>query len=211
MKRYSLLQATSCRLQAKNSLKQDTGLTLMEVLVTVSILTLVFGMTFGAMRIYDISTTMANTKSYLSAQANQALNKMKEELALSSLSATIPVTAVDTDPDILIFQIPTGLDSNQNIIWGNGVTQSRWIEYMVMEDSIWGSGPGAGWQLIRIRSYVPRDTEILANDITDLQFTPTTLSPGDSLTIQVTASKTAQRGVVPGVSVTLSTRVDFRN
>ena len=178
------------------------GLTLMEVLVTVSILTIVFGMTFGAMRIYDVSISMGSTKSNLSAQATQALNKMREELSKSTASRVIVndggVMAGKPLPDSIDFQIPMGLDANQNIQWGDGGIETAWIEYYLRDN-----------QLVKMFDvYVTTEPQIvLANDITNLRFT---LS-GNSLTIDVTASKAIQRGIIPALSVTMSTRVDFKN
>ncbi len=183
------------------------GLTLMEVLVTVSILTLVFGMTFGAMRIYDISISMGSTKSNLSAQATQALNKMKEELAKSNPSKIIIVpdmgihNSLPSNPEWLQFQIPLPqLDANQNIRWGNGITINWWIQYYIQNVT-------KANQLISEREGTKT---VLANDITNLQFDPFPAT-GNYLDITVTASKPIQRGIVPALSVTMSTRVDFKN
>lgn len=191
------------------------GLTLMEVLVTVSILTLVFGMTFGAMRIYDISISMGSTKSNLSAQATQALNKMKEELAKSShsvitglnLALSFATESIPGNVTQIFFRVPNSVDSQQNIIWGDGQIGDYQLRYYV------GNVSKAN-QLVRERHYAsglslsPPEREVLANDITYVLFT---YYGGNSLNITVTASKTAQRGVVPALSVTLSTRVDFKN
>lgn len=185
---------------------KNKGLTLMEVLVAASILTIVFGVSFGAMRIYDISLTMGTTKSQLCAQANLALNRMKEELALSSGFRVFIAQARSDPPQYTItFQIPTGdLDARGEIVWGDGQTTgaSDQIEYDLGGDN----------QLIRKETKSGGNTQVLANNITALDVAPTPASaPYDSLTLTVTASKGTQRGIIPAVSVDLSTTVDFKN
>jgi hypothetical protein len=190
----------------------ETSLTLVEIVVAVSILSIIFSVVFGSIRIYDISLTMGNTKSYLSAQTNLALNKMREELAKSSKSRILEVIDEDTNSnpvsDSVRFQIPLPeLDANQNIQWGDGETQGREVKYYIgninkpnqLIRQVLESGGGN----------VVSET-VLANDVTNLQIEPTS-PPYDSLTLTITTAKSKQKGIVPGLSVMCSTTVDFRN
>ncbi|MFQ5680576.1 MAG: prepilin-type N-terminal cleavage/methylation domain-containing protein [Candidatus Omnitrophota bacterium] len=173
------------------------ALTLIEVMITLSILTIVFSLTFGVMRIYDISLTMGNTMTQVSAAANLALDKMREELMLSASSQiTLLNDNTSPQPDELTFKIVTGLDSEQNIQWGDGVTEGRDIKYYI-------GNIDKPNQLIREAG----TKTILANDITDLQFSLT----GNSLRIDITAGRPTQRGIVPAVDFSSSTMVDFKN
>ncbi|MDP1853637.1 MAG: hypothetical protein Q8L26_05500 [Candidatus Omnitrophota bacterium] len=199
----------------------------MEILVTVSILTIVSGVTFGAMRIYDISLSMGTTKAYLSAQANQALSKMVGELGLSSKARVYDTATLNPSPPpaynvpfsegVLVseiaFMIPLkgsqGIDALGNIVWGDGgesgTNLNGQLKYYVGTDSKPNQfirdnfSSGGGLDISKRR--------ILANDISSVQFT---LS-GNSLTITVIASKAMQRGNIPALSVPMSARVDFRN
>lgn len=189
------------------------GVTLIEVLVAISIFTIVSGISFGALRVYDIMLTVGNTKNYLSAEANTALNKMSAGtgslnagLASSSRAVVLGLNAglSSSTANEIIFRVPSGLDSNQDIIWGDGTTANYRIRYYLGSISL----PS---QLIRETqndSGVAVGTpEVLANNITSLSFA---LS-GNSLTIDVTAAKSSQRGIIPALSVELSTQVDFKN
>lgn len=215
------------RYQVSKNRKIKAGFTLMEILVTVSILTIISSITFGAMRIYDVSVTMGTTKSYLSAQANQALSKMVGELGLSSKARVYDTTMLNPSPpptynislsegaqvNEIAFMIPLkgamAIDLAGNIQWGDGgesgTNQNAQLKYYVGTDS----KPN---QLIR-DDYSsggvldPLKRTILANDIERVDFT---LS-GNSLAINVTASKAMQGGIIPALSVTMSAAVDFRN
>ena len=189
-------------------MRKLTGFTLVEIVVVLSIVVLVSSVTFGAIRVYDLSLTMAGTKSQLAAQANMALNKMKEELSQSA-SSTITVfdDILAIKIDAVYFQIPTGLDDEQNIQWGNGITEGKRILYFVGADY---TEPKDRYQLVRDTEESSNSLTVLGDYITNLQITPVS-PPYDSLTLTVTASRAAQRGVIPAVSVTASTTVDFKN
>jgi len=176
------------------------GFSLMEVLVALSILTIISAVTFGALRVYDVTITMSNTKSHLYAQLNQGLNKMKEELAQTSrqkllelnpgLTDSVPVNSID-------FQVPLpDLDANNDIQWGDGTTLGVTIRYyqgaLTMPNQL-------------IRSGAP--SSVLVNDIEDLRF----ILSGNSLNIGMRATKQAQRGIVPAISLRSSASVDFKN
>lgn len=190
-------------------MRKVKGVTLIEVLVTVSILTVVFAVTFGALRVYDMSLTMANTKSQLSAQANSALNRMREELSLSSVGMILEIRADDPAPaESIRFRVPLpALDTSQNLQWGDGVTLDNQAKYYLGAET----KPS---QLIKEKlnnlgdPLSPAEKAVLANDINDLEFT---LS-GNSLEITVTAAKGVQRGIIPGINnVSATGKVDFRN
>ena len=182
--------------------KRRKGFSLMEVLVALSILTIVSAVTFGALRVYDVTITMSNTKSHLYAQLNQGLNKMKEELSQSSRPVILvsnPGVVDGTGFTSIDFQIPLpDLDANNDIQWGDGVVAGRTIRYYL------GNLTKPN-QLIRYVAGV--SSSVLANDIEDLRF----ILSGNSLNIGMRATKQAQRGIVPKLSLISSTDVDFKN
>ena len=187
-----------------NVFSKKTGMTLIEIMVVLSVFVILSTITFGAMRAYDVSTTMSITKSRLSAQANLALNRMRDELSTSKAS----IVSVGTPNVDIYFQIPTGLDGEQNIRWGDGIDfdinpGDFRVGYYITDASTTPSN-----QLIRhLPDQSPEVMETIASYISSLQFA---LS-GNSVSIDIIASRGAQRGYIPALSIDLSTQVDFRN
>lgn len=202
---------------ALKEMNKSKGLTLIEILVATSILTLVLVVGFGALQVYNVSVTMASIRSNLSAQANIALTKMAAEMLRSGGSHINFVDGNAADslvPDDVTFQIAQAIDDDGNVEWGDGVTERNSIRYSVDPSGntyafFIGSAGAKNNQLIKeIKDTgdVTVEVLVLANEITNLQFTPMpfNLATDKKIKISITAAK-------DGVSVTMETDVDFKN
>ncbi len=170
-------------------MKNKKGFSLLELLMSISIFSFVCLVVFGVYQVGMESWDLVYAQSALMGEARVGIEKMNKELRTSNLSNIDSSSSTQ-----LRFKIPTAVNSSTGAIssWSNWIRYSR-------------GGVGSN-QLLRTDEGTNANT-VLANDVTNLQFTAN--SNPSTISIAVTTQKSTTNGTV--IPVSLSSTVDLRN
>src|SRR5438128_283085 len=116
------------------TLKQTPGFTLIELMVTISILFVIGLLGYIALKSSNETTELAQAKSEVDGELHHVMNELTSELELAK--APPPFTAIDKNPGIanisvsadkhsVTFQRPITQDTSTAWTWSNPVT-FRW-------------------------------------------------------------------------------------
>jgi len=180
----------------------------MEIMVVLAIFSIVMGIAYTVLRLNDNYRDLVFTRIELYRQIKRTTNNITEELQKSQSSR---VTLNDSNPDSIYFQIPlvSSMDAQYNVPWGarNKGTDylNSFIRYRIRIN---------GTDLVRdilddMLSPVPGTEEIMATNVTDLQFSR--VNP-DYITMMINVQKSTTPPSRP-VTITLSldSSVHLRN
>ncbi len=117
---------SDCELQTNKG-----AFTLIEMMVAISIFSMVIGIVYAALRTNDVYNGLIRIQIDLYRQNQRVLSSISEELKKSNLAARVTIQngAGVNNTDIVYFQIPIGLDNNYNVIWGADGTNDYYARY----------------------------------------------------------------------------------
>ncbi len=155
--------------------------TLIELMVVLSVFTVITGIAFTALKLNDTYRDTILTQIELYRKSKKIFDTIAKELSLSSSDK---VNITDANPDILTFQVPLLelIDDNYNIPWGADNQEGYYIRYELNGDFL--------KRKILDTAYSVVSEGTIANHVTDLQFSLGT----DSVIVNVTLSRTNEEG-----------------
>jgi prepilin-type N-terminal cleavage/methylation domain-containing protein len=182
-------------------IKIRRSFTLIEMMVVISIFSMVIGIVYAALRTNDVYNGLIRIQVDLYRQNQRVLSSISEELKEANLATRVTIQdgAGVNNTDIIYFQAPIGLDNNYNIIWGADGTNDYYARYRLDATAVFllrdildaGLTPVAGTQQEK------------AYRIIDLQFADNTLDAAvPSGAVRITS--TAQKQSPDNHSITLS-------
>jgi len=175
------------------------GFTLIEILVVFSILTVLMGIAFTAIRLNETYRDLTFIRIQLYRQNKRAHDAIREELEKSQSSK---VRITDSNPDAISLQIPliNSIDNTTySIPWGARYNNTDYVWYDIIYSL-------KGTNLVREVSNERGSEEIKANDIVDLQFSNVTANCTNCIGISTTARKTTlppQRNITDSMNSTV--------
>lgn len=194
--------------------KIRAGFTLLEIIVTISILTILFGAALGMFNLGNLSWDTHNIQLDLQRETRRGMEKMLQEL----YQTTSNQITVDTINNRITFKVPVVIagdesnpqdiyDAQGNIRWGangsinNSIRYSRSINTsQLIREIIDGSGAVVS-------------SAVYANNVGAIVFTPVPLPPAlpDRLSIKISCQKPLRPGSTTIISTDLQSQVTFRN
>ncbi|MBU4305865.1 MAG: type II secretion system GspH family protein [Candidatus Omnitrophica bacterium] len=115
----------------KNSSNSRRAFTLIEMMMVISMFSVIMGIVYAALRTNDVYNGLIQIQVDLYRQNQRALSSISEELKKSNLATRVTIQdgAGVNNTDIIYFQLPIGLDNNYNIIWGADGTNNYYARY----------------------------------------------------------------------------------
>ncbi len=165
------------------------GLTLVEILVLVGVLSIIVGSVLRVAGSWQRSWNISKAQMDVQSQARRAMSEMAEELSQTSQDRV----NINVAGDVITFQLPNDDYAGGTFTWGDQ------IRYSLV------SGTAGISQLLRTNLNT-NQIEVLANYINVIQFT---LASG-VISMQVTVNKTPEGGEAP-VTMQLDSQVSLRN
>lgn len=188
-------------IQVKTWLKKKS-FTLIEILVVFSILTVLMGIAFTAIRLNETYRDLTFIRIQLYRQNKRAHDAINEELEKSNSSRVNITDNTSPTPDVISFQIPLINSINNttyDVPWGARYNNTDYVWYDIIYSL-------KGTNLVREVSNEPGSEEIKANDIVDLQFSNVTANCTNCISISTTARKTTlppQRNMTDSLNSTV--------
>ena len=165
------------------------GLTLVEILVLVGVLSIIVGSVLRVAGSWQRSWNISKAQMDVQSQARRAMSEITEELSQTSQDrVNINVTG-----DVITFQLPNDDYAGGAFTWGDQIQYSLVV------------GAGGINQLLRTNLNT-NQTEVLGSYINAMQFTLTS----GVISMQLTVNKTPDGGGTP-VTMQLDSQVSLRN
>lgn len=165
------------------------GLTLVEILVLVGVLSIIVGSVLRVATSWQRSWNISKVQMDVQSQARRAMSEITEELSQTSQDRV----NINVNGDVITFQLPNDDYAGGAFTWGDQIQYSLVV------------GAAGISQLLRTNLNT-NQTEVLASYVNAMQFT---LASG-VISIQVTVDKTPEGGEAP-VTMQLGTQVSLRN
>lgn len=168
-------------------IREKSGFTLLEAMVSVSIMSLITLLTLQAFHAGSRSWDVNYNQTRISGELRGGMERMTRELRNSTLTRILIPQS-----NMLQFQVPASISTSGSITW------SGWMQYSL--------GGTNSEQLLR-QDLTTNASTVLANKVTSLQF----VSNSNPATLAITMTvqdDTTYGTVIPG---TLTSTVKFRN
>jgi len=168
-------------------IKKKRALTLIEMVISASLLTIVMGASYGVLRSNQITQQTGEANIQLYRECRRAIETISKELKLTSLKLSKAII-IDSDPDEIKFQIPVSINSTStNVTWGAEFEEVSYpgdfIHYYIENNYL-------KKRVVDASNSVIAGPRIAAKNIVDLQIQQVNLTGGGSyLQIDVQARK----------------------
>lgn len=150
-----------------NKAQPHAGFTLIEMMIVLAIFSVLIGVVFAVFRTTHRLRQVGEIRIQLYRECKRAIDSISKELQESNKDkVTIDDNTGEGGSDIIIFQVPIGLDANLDIQWGADGTADDYIRYYLSSDN------KVYRRVCNNQNCddIIRSTQIKANYITDLQF-----------------------------------------